>query len=65
MSWRKNNRIDKWLPASGGTEEIITYRTGRRLLYCWNPHLQKHAFIDCDTDRILTDDEAEFARGLK
>ena len=50
-----------WLPASGGTETPFHTRTGRRLLYCWQPSTGKHAYLDCDTDIILTDEEARVA----
>lgn len=49
---------DEWLPASGGTETPFTARSGTRLLYCWNPKLKKHAYLNLDTDTILTDEEA-------
>lgn len=47
-----------WLPANGGTETPFLTRGGRRLLYCWQPSTGRHAYLDCDTDLILTDDEA-------
>lgn len=52
---------DNWLPANGGTETPFTTRTGARLLYCWQPSTGKHAYLDCGTDIILTDDEARQA----
>lgn len=52
---------DRWQPACGGTEQPFRTRTGRRLLYCWNPAQDRHAYLDCDTDRILSDEEAESA----
>jgi len=50
-------RRDVWVPACGGTEEPFTCR-GRRLLYCYNPKLDKHAYLDLNTDLILSDEEA-------
>ena len=47
-----------WYPASGGTETPFLTRSGRRLLYCWQPSTGKHAYLDCDTDIILDDDLA-------
>jgi len=47
-----------WYPANGGTETPFVTRTGRRLLYCWQPRTGKHAYLDCETDMILTDAEA-------
>lgn len=52
------NGNDTWVPASGGTEEPFVSRSGHRLLYCWNPGQQKHAYLDLDSDTILTDEEA-------
>jgi hypothetical protein len=47
-----------WYPACGGTETPFVSRSGRRLLYCYQPSTGKHAYLDCDTDTILTDNEA-------
>lgn len=48
---------DVWIPANGGTETITTYRNGLRLLYCYNPKLEKHAYVNVDTDMIIPDEE--------
>lgn len=53
-----------WVPASGGTEVPFTTRTGRRLLYCWQPSTGNHAYLDLDTDIILTHEEAQQALGI-
>ena len=53
-----------WYPASSGTETPFHSRSGRRLLYCYQPSTGKHAYLDCDTDIILTDEEASLALGL-
>ena len=47
-----------WQPACGGTEKPFVARSGRRLLYCWQPSTGRHAYLDCDNDVILTDEEA-------
>jgi hypothetical protein len=52
-----------WVPACGGTEEPFVSRSGRRLLYCWQPATGNHAYIDCSTDMVLTDEEARAALG--
>lgn len=52
-----------WIPACGGTEIPTTYRTGRRLLYVYQATTGKHAHLDCDTDLILSDEEAALATG--
>lgn len=50
-----------WLPANGGTEEPFWTRTRRRLLYCWQPSTGRHAYLDMQTDLILSDEEARLA----
>ena len=52
------SRTDIWLPASNGMEEPFVSRSGRKLLYCFNPHLDRHAYLDMSCDMILTDAEA-------
>lgn len=47
-----------WYPACGGTETEFRSRGGHRLLYCWQPATGRHAYINLDTDIVLTDDEA-------
>lgn len=53
-----------WVPACGGSETVTTYRTGRRLLYCWQASTGRHAYLDADTDRILDEAEARAAIGM-
>jgi hypothetical protein len=53
-----------WLPACGGTETPFFTRSGRRVLYCWQPSTGKHAYLDCDTDIILTDEESRLYLGM-
>lgn len=50
-----------WMPANAGTEEPFLTRSGRRLLYCYQPSTGKHAYLDLGTDIILTDEEARLA----
>ncbi len=52
-----------WVPACSGTEVPFTTRNGRRLLYCWQPSTGSHAYLDCNTDLILTNEEAQLALG--
>lgn len=47
-----------WIPACGGTEVPFYTRTRRRLLYCYQPSTGRHAYLDCDQDIFLTDEEA-------
>lgn len=52
-----------WTPACGGTEVPFTTRTGRRLLYCYQARTGNHAYLDCNTDLILSDEDAQMALG--
>lgn len=54
----ENAKQGDWFPACNGTEEPFFTRTGRRLLYCYQPSTGNHAYLDCETDLILSDDEA-------
>lgn len=56
-------RQGPWLIANCGTEEPFTTRTGRTLLYCWQPSTGRHAYLDCGTDLILSEEEAALALG--
>ena len=51
-------RADRWVPACGGTETPFKTRTGRTLLYCWNAASGDHAYLDVDTDIILSNEDA-------
>lgn len=53
-----------WYPACGGTETEFRTKTGRRLLYCWQPSTGRHAYLDLDSDIILSDEEAQNALGI-
>lgn len=53
-----------WIPASGGTETPFKSRSGKTLLYCYQPSTGKHAYLDVGTDMILSDEEANAALGL-
>jgi hypothetical protein len=52
-----------WIPACNGSEKPFTTRTGKVLLYCWQPTTGRHAYLDCGTDIILSDEEARCALG--
>jgi hypothetical protein len=47
-----------WIPGGGGTELPFLTKSGHRLQYMWQPTTGKHAYINLDTDMILTDEEA-------
>ena len=55
---------DMWVPACGGTEKPFIARSGAKLLYCYNPAQDKHAYLDCGIDIILEDDDAQKHLGL-
>ena len=63
MDKRKASEGD-WFPACMGTERPFTTRTGRILQYCWQPSTGNHAYLDCQSDIILTDEEATAAIGI-
>jgi hypothetical protein len=52
---------DAWVVACGGTETPTKTRTGKTLLYVFNPKHRKHAYLDVGTDLILSDEEARAA----
>lgn len=56
LACRMNSDI--WLPANGGKEEPFISRSGIRLLYVYNPFLQKHAYMRLDRDEVISDQEA-------
>lgn len=62
----KKNKAEQgdWYPASNGKEVPFITRSGRKLLYCWQPSTGNHAYLDCDTDTILTSDEASLYLNL-
>ncbi len=53
-----------WVPANGRTETPFLSRSGKKLLYVWQPTTGRHAYLDCGTDMILTQEEADVAMGL-
>jgi hypothetical protein len=52
-----------WYPACGGTETPFLSRSGRTLLYCYQPSTGNHAYLDMGTDIILSQEEADIALG--
>lgn len=50
-----------WIPACGGTETEFTMN-GTRLLYCWQPTSGKHAYLNLDTDMIMSDEDVDMLR---
>lgn len=62
---RARDAQGNWYPANGGTEEPFLTRTGRRLLYVWQPSTGRHAYLDLGTDIVLTDEEAALALDMR
>lgn len=48
-----------WVAANGGQETPTRFRSGRSLLYVFNPATGRHAYLDVETDILLSDEEAE------
>lgn len=59
--WRNQG---EWVPASNRTETPFWTRTGRRLLYVYQSRTGRHAYLDVQTDLVLTDEEAAMAMGI-
>lgn len=55
----KCSQDDSWQPACGGSEVPFKSRSGKRLQYVWQPSTGQHAYLDLDSDLILSDKEAE------
>jgi hypothetical protein len=53
-----------WIPACNGTETEFKTRSGFRLLYVYQPSTGNHAYLNLDTDMILSTDEAMRALGV-
>jgi len=53
-----------WFPACDGTETPFVSRSGKRLLYCFQPSSGRHGYLDLGTDIILSDEEAAAALQL-
>ena len=45
----------QWTPAANGTEKPTRFPDGSTLLYCYNPVLQQHAYLDCGTDLFVSE----------
>jgi hypothetical protein len=61
---QKRAEQGNWFPACDGTEVPFTTRTGKRLLYFYQPTTGHHAYLDLGSDIILTDDQAQQALAL-
>ena len=47
-------KADRWVPANGGLEEPCTAKSGREVLYVYNPATGQHGYLDLDTDIVWT-----------
>lgn len=61
ISFDERRSQGNWVVACGGTERPFETRTGRTLLYMWQPSTGRHAYLDVKTDLILSDEEARLA----
>ena len=52
-----------WVPACGGTEVPFWTRGGHYVLYMWQASTGKHAYLNCQTDIIMTYEEARDSLG--
>ena len=52
-----SNTLGNFIPACGGTELPFKTRAGVAVQYLWNPSTGEHAYINCNTDILLTDAE--------
>lgn len=61
MLEEKQKRAEQgnWYPACGGTETPFVTRAGIRVLYCYQPSTGKHAYLNCETDIFLSNEEAD------
>ena len=50
--------LDTWVPACGGQETAFLDKLGRRLLYVFNPFQHLHAYLDVESDMILSPSQA-------
>jgi len=49
----RDQNLDVWVPACGGTEQPFRTRTGKRLLYCFNFKQNRSAYVDLDNGVVL------------
>ena len=47
-----------WVPACNRTEVPFTARSGKRMLYVWQPSSGRHAYLDVEADLIMSDADA-------
>ena len=48
-----------WVPGTGETP--CKTRSGITILYCWNRHTGEKAWLNCDTDIFMSNDDARRA----
>lgn len=53
-SLEDRRQCGRWVPACGGAEKPFKTRTGKTLLYVWNTGTGEHAYLDCETDLIMS-----------
>ena len=56
---KENKKQDGyWMIANNGQERPFISRSGKKLLYMWQPSTGKHAYYDMNADVFLSDNEA-------
>ncbi len=53
-----------WFLACCGLEASFISRSGKKMLYVYQPATGKHAYLDVNADIIMTDEEARAALQL-
>lgn len=61
---QKKAEQGNWFPASAGTEKPFRTRNNFLLLYVYQPATGRHAYLNVETDVILTEEEATMALGI-
>jgi hypothetical protein len=54
----RRNAEGNWIPACGGTERPFV-KNGFRLLYVWQASTGDHAYLNLDTDILLSDADCD------
>jgi len=53
----QENDTEPWVIATGGNSVPFVSRNGKKYLLIWNPKLRQNAYLEVESDVIITDDE--------